>query len=557
MRKTATGIRGFDDLASGGLPEGQTTLVSGGAGAGKTVFALETLVHGARDLGEPGIFVCFEEDPAHLQRSALSFDWGLDTIPETDLWFLDAQSDLDLGRSGTVDISGLLAVLQAKVLQMGAKRIVFDAVDMLLREIADPNIVRREVYRLRDWLLKMKLTAIITAKVFNTTSAQSGQPSMEFIEFMVDCSILMGHEILEGVFQRNLRITKYRGSPHQENETPFVVGAKGIDVAFMHGMEKPHALVSSERLSTGHGELDDMLNGGYFRGASILMTGYPGTAKTTFCAYFLLAACLRGEKSLFVSFVSREDEIVRNLQSVSIDLQPHIDSGLLRMVSTRALRGSAETHMLMIRTLAHEHGATCVVTDPLSALSQSGNPSNGPYVAERLIDWAKSEGITVMCTSRLDDAEGPNEATPTQISTIADTWIHLSYDLELGERNRRLSIIKARGTSHTNQLREFVLSDEGATFKDVYVGDGEMLVGSQRWGRERSDALALREQEAVADRETARLNGDISELEGGIALLTAQLETKRAEAANLTERTAEQVTDTEQTRDKMRGLRGG
>ena len=300
-----------------------------------------------------------------------------------------------------------------------------------------------------------------------------------------------------------------------------------------------------------------MLNGGYFRGASILLTGYPGTGKTTLCASFILAACQRGEKSLFVSFVSREDEIVRNLQSVSINLQPHIDSGLLRMISTRALRGSAETHMLQIRNLAREHGAICIVTDPLSALSKAGSPGNGPYVAERLIDWAKSEGITVMCTSRLDDDEGPDEATPLQISTISDTWIHLSYDLALGERNRRLSIIKARGTSHTNQLREFVLSDQGVTFKDVYVGDGEMLVGSQRWGKERSEALARREQETAADRETARLNGDISELEGGIALLMAQLETKRAEAATLTERTAEQVSETEQTRDAMRDLRGG
>lgn len=557
MEKAATGIRGFDDIALGGLPAGKTTLVEGGTGAGKTVFALETLLHGARDLGEPGIFVCFEENPVHLRENAQSFDWGLDAIPETDLCFFEARPDPDMIRSGDVDISGLLAVLQARVRQMGAKRIVFDALDMLLAQVADPKFIRREVHRLQDWLLEMGLTAIITSKRYEANWSASGHPSMEFIRFMVDCSIVLQHDIVDGASQRNVRISKYRGSAFQENEIPFVVGARGIDVAFIHSSGQTGVPARTERMSSGLADLDDMLEGGYLRGASVLFTGYPGTSKTTFCAAFLLAACLRNEKALFVSFISREDEIVRNLQSVGIDLQPHLDAGLLRMLSLRALRGSAETHLLTIRTIAREHGATCIVTDPLSALQKSGNRGTAPGVAERLIDWAKSEGITVICTSRLDDAEQPDEATPLQISTIADTWIHLNYNIDGGERNRRLSIVKARGIGHSNQVREFVLSDAGVTFKDAYTGDGDMLVGSQRWGRERSDELARREREDAANRETARLNGQMTELEGRIAVLKVQLDEKRLEATAQTERTAERVDDTEQTRDTMRDLRGG
>ncbi len=557
MKKAATGIRGFDDIALGGLPAGRTTLVQGGAGAGKTIFALETLVHGARDFGEPGIFVCFEEDPTHLRENAQAFHWGLDGIAEKDLHFFEARPDRDMIRSGDVDISGLLAVLQALVKQMGAKRIVFDALDMLLAEMANPDVIRREVHRLNDWLHEMGLTAIITSKVYVTDSSPWGHPPMDFIEFMVDCSIMLRNEIVNGASQRHVRISKYRGSAFQENETPFVVGAQGIDVAFIHGSSKAVILESAERMSTGHPDLDDMLEGGYFRGASILFTGYPGTAKTTFCATFIAAACLRGEKSLFISFVSREDEIVRNLQSVSIDLKPHIDSGMLRMVSARALRGSGETHMLTIRTLAHEHGATCIVTDPLSALSKSGNRGSAPGVAERLIDWAKSEGITVICTSRLDDADQLDEARPLQISTIADTWIHLSYDLHAGERNRRLSIIKARGTGHSNQVQEFALTDAGVKFKDVDTSaGGDMLVGSQRGPRERSADVVMREREAADAREAARMNGEIAQLEGGIAVLNAQLEARRLEAKAITERTAEQEGDTEQERDPVRDLRG-
>lgn len=551
MKKAATGIRGFDDISLGGLPAGRITLVEGCAGAGKTVFALECVVHAVRTLDEPAIFVCFEEDPARLRENAQSFDWNLESIPETQLLFIEAQPDLDLITSGDFDISGLLAILQVKVVQLGIRRIVFDAIDLLFTQM-DAAIAHRELRRLKQWLSDLALTAILTSKISDNELPAVRLPSMETLPFMVDCAIMLNHDHADGISQRSLRITKYRGSAFQENAFPFVIGVGGIDVAFVYSSSRNAVPPSSERLSTGLPELDTMLRGGIFRGASILVTGYPGTAKTTLCGAFLAAACQRGEKALFVSFVSRDDEIIANLQSVSIDLQPHLESGLLRMLSARALRGSAETHLLAIRTHAREHGATCIAIDPLSALSKSGTRGTAPGVSERLIDWAKAEGITVLCTSLLDDAELQDEATPLQISTIADTWFHLSYEVSAGERNRRLSIVKARGTGNSNQVREFVLSDAGVSFKDVFMADGDVLVGSQRRARERDDRQNADQLEADGAREGDRLAGLARTIEGRISELEDQLKEKRKEAAAFIEKTAKLAGDAELARTTPR-----
>lgn len=555
--KSHTNIKGFDAITSGGLPSGRTTLVAGDAGAGKTVFALQVLTEGARTYAEPGIFVAFEESAQRIKNNAQTFGWDLDALERENLFFLDAQPDAGLLHSGEFDLEGMLAALEARVSAMGAKCIVFDAIDIILAMMPGIGSVRHQVFRLHSWLLEHELTAVITMKSVRDSLVIPGLQPLDFMQFMVDCAIQLNHGIQEGVSQRSLRVCKYRGTAFEENEVPFVIGSSGIEVAFTSNWDYPEITVSDERLSSGVARLDEMVDGGYFRGASILLTGSPGTAKTTLSGAFAAAACERGENVLFVSFDSRSDEIVRNLESVSIRLGPHIQSGRLRMQSLRALTSSAETHLMRIRELATEHGATCLVIDPLSALAKSGNVGRAPSVAERMIDWAKATGMTVMCTSLLEEGAEPAESTPLQVSTIADTWLHLSNVVNAGERNRALSVIKSRGTGHSNQVRELLLSSDGIDMTEVYTSGGEVLMGSMRWAREREERLAKQEREARAAQERGRLQAETSELEHQIALLQDRLVSKREEESALKERYEEIDEENSKTRAQLHRLRKG
>jgi circadian clock protein KaiC len=551
MEKSLTGISGFDAITAGGLPSGRATLVEGEAGSGKSIFALQSLVHGARTLQEPGIFVCFEENSRQVIANASSFDWDLDELDRDRLFFLDAQPDPDLIRSGEFDIAGMLAILDTRVNALGAKRIVFDAIDVVLALMNDMAAVRREVYRLHDWLLRLGLTAIITSKTVRGDRESAGLLPLDFMEFMVDCSVSLEHVVTEGVSQRYLRVSKYRGSAFEANQIPMMIGSTGIEIAQTRYRGIPSESASNERISSGIEEVDHMLGGGFFRAASILITGLPGTAKTTMSGAFAAAACERGEKTLFVSFDSREDEIIRNLESVAISLQQWVDSRFLQLVSMRALNGSAESSLLRIRSLAREHGARVLIIDPLSALSKSGNRATAPGVAERLIDWVKTENMSVMCTSLLDETGDSTPTTPLEISTIADTWIHLSYVVHAGERNRGFSIIKSRGTSHSNQVRELVLSNEGITVADVYTAGGEVLMGSMRWAKEREAQVLEGEKRSEVERNRARLHSEAAELEARIRLLRGQLEAKQDEEEFLLRTASDRSQDVEDTRSRL------
>ena len=401
--KAPTGIIGFDEITGGGLPRGRTTLLVGGPGSGKTILALQFLVHGAQHCKEPGIFVAFEESSKRIVANAESFGWNLAELRRKKLFFMDAQPMPDLVQSGNFDLSGMLAALEAQTQEMGARRIVFDALDVVLALLPDAAAKRREVYRLHEWLLARELTGLITAKAGGDEASSISQQPFGFMQFMVDCAVILNHSVVLGVSQRNLRVQKYRGSSFDENESPFLIGASGLEVDATRTQGRVHAKVSNERVSSGVKRLDTMLGGGYYRGASVLITGFPGTAKTTMSGAFAEAACKRGERTLFVSFDSDSNEVIRDLASVGIRLDRYVKNGRLRMVSARTITGSAETYLVRIKTLAKEHKARCLVIDPVSTWSKSGNDLTAHSVAERLIDWSKANGITLVCTSLLDE----------------------------------------------------------------------------------------------------------------------------------------------------------
>jgi circadian clock protein KaiC len=560
--KARTGIEGFDEITNGGLPRGRTTLFEGGPGSGKTLMALETLVNGARLDNEPGIFVAFEESAERIVANASKLGWDLVALQRKKLFFLDARQTPDLVQSGGFDLGGMLATIGAKAREMNAKRIVFDAIDVVLALLNDPAAERREIYRLHEWLLDSGLTGIITSKtgsfyLYDINAAN--RPQSGFMQFMVDCAVMLNHEMVKGISQRNLRVVKYRGSSFSENESPFLIGSGGLQVAGAREMGQavmPKGADIDERVSSGVARLDAMLGGGYYRGAGVLVTGFPGTAKTTLVGAFAEAACLRGERTLFISYDSDAIEVIRNLASVHIHLKRFVKKGLLRLVSARAVAGSAEIHFMQIRNLAKEHQARCVVIDPVSALAKAASESSAYSVAERLLDWTKKSGITLFCSSLLHDSGQDKEGTPLQISTIADTWIHLNYLVHAGERNRGLSIVKSRGTAHSNQVRELILSSSGVTLADAYTAGGEVLMGTLRWEKERAMEAARDENQLATKQQRQAIEAEEAEIEVQLKALRHALEMKRLQKQALSRREIDHTAELASGRTHIRELRG-
>jgi circadian clock protein KaiC len=528
-RHTPTGIVGFDQITGGGLPANRVTAVLGGPGSGKTLFAIQTLVHGARSRREPGLFVAFEESAEHLRNDVRAFSWGFDRLLGKGIAMIDARLSRSVVHGGDFDLIGLLAIIGAKAKRLKARRIVLDGLDVVLA-LLEPSLARREVFRLRDWLLESGMTAIITAKVDGEDRIVR---DYDYLQFMADCVVTMQHRVVRGTALRFVRVVKQRGAAHSANEFPMSIGEAGIEVAATTSAQLRHR-VSSERVSTGVARLDAMLTGGYYRGASTLITGAPGTAKTTLAAAFADAACRRNERSLIVSFDEAPEQIIRNVRSVRIDLAKHVRSGLLRICSLRSRAASPESHVAHVRSLLREHRAQNVVVDPLSALSQGSTDNVAQSAAIEILDHAKTNGITSVLTSLVGDRAPVTEQTPLGISTVADNWLHVSYVSQGGERNRALTIIKSRGTEHSNQVRELVLSREGVTLADVYTAGGEVLMGTLRWERENEERRA---------REAARRVADLRRREAELTI-----ERLKAEEVTLSAETAEDATELRQRR---------
>lgn len=526
IRKSPTGITGFDDITGGGLPADRTSLILGAPGAGKTVFALECLVNGARYQKEPGIFVAFEESSQQILANAATFGWDLPALERDKLFFLDARLSPSVVKAGDFDLSAILAGLEAKAKEMGAKRIVFDGIDILIGLLDNPVTERQEFYRLQEWLHRNDLTAIITAKAFEGDRLSTERYA--FMQFMVDAVIMVYHRMLDRVSLRGIRVLKYRGTAFAENEFPLVISPTGIEIS-VFGQSELQYEVSTERISTGVPRLDTMLDGGYYRGSGVLISGAPGTAKTTLSGAFVQAACRRGERALFVSFDEAASQITRNLQSVGIDLQPHCESGLLHIHSIRTEARSSEEHFLELRGLMATLEPKNVVLDPISALTKTGGHISAVHASLRLLDYARSKGITVVCTSLVASEDAFRETTSMQISTIADTWIHLAYMVRNGERNRTLTVVKSRGMAHSNQVRELILGNGGITLSDVYTAGGEVLLGTARWeyeSRRREEAIRAEAERMQRRRE---LEHEQAELDARIEALLRERNLKRAE----------------------------
>jgi circadian clock protein KaiC len=545
-------VPGLDALTDGGLPRGRTTLIVGGPGCGKTILALQVLVEGARRTREPGIFVAFEERTREIVKDASGFGWDLSRLQKERLFFLDAHLDSAIVHGGAFDLTGFLAGLSAKAREMGARRIVFDGIDMLLAGLDDPAAERLELQRLHQWLYESGLSGIITAKteqVAPTFSTRYG-----FLQYLADCVILLQHRLVNTVASRHFQILKYRGGKASCNEFPMVLSGRGVEIA-AEGADSLEHEVSTERVSSGVSDLDAMLEGGYFRGTSILISGASGAAKSTLAAAFADAACRRRENTLFVSFDEGSAQIARNLRSVGIRLDRHLKSGRLGMYSVPPRAHTVEQHLLQIRSLLESRRSRCLVIDPASALTSAVGEAEARAKLERFIALLRNLNITTVMTSVLEDDR--RESTSAGISTLVDTWIHLSYVIQGGERNRALTIVKSRGMDHSNQVRELLLAKSGLSLTDVYTAGGAVLMGTLRWEREEQEQAA-RLQERRAFEERQRLTEEsLADLSSRMEALRQERDTKERDLKRMREaRTGDVGTGATRT-SKIRRMRRG
>ena len=499
LPKAPTGIGGLDEITSGGLPRGRPTLVCGSAGCGKTLLAMEFLVRGATEFGEPGVFVAFEETPEELSENVRSLGFDLDTLVERKQLLVDhvrvERSEIE--ETGEYDLEGLFIRLGHAIDSIGAKRVVLDTLEVLFGGLSNVSILRSELRRLFRWLKDKGVTAIITGERGDGTLTRHGLE-----EYVSDCVIVLDHRVNDQLSTRRIRIVKYRGTTHGTNEYPFLIDEDGISVLPITSLGLRHE-ASAERISTGVPRLDAMLGGmGVYRGSSVLISGTAGTGKTSLAAHFIDAACRRGERCLYLSFEESPSQMMRNMRSIGLDLAPLVKKGVLRFHATRPSEYGLEMHLATLHKLVKEFQPRVVVVDPITTfLNNAGTSREAEGMLTRLIDFLKSQQITGVFTS-LTRGGNAIEASQTSVSSLIDTWL-LVRDIEVaGERNRGLYVLKSRGMAHSNQIREFVLTDRGIDLLDVRVGPEGVLIGSRRLAQEAREhaATAKRQQDAVSAR---------------------------------------------------------
>jgi circadian clock protein KaiC len=556
LEKCPTGIRGLDEITNGGLPRGRPTLICGGAGSGKTLLAMEFIVRGIRNYGEPGVFMAFEETEADLTKNVASLGFDLQDMVDRKLLDLDyvriERSEIE--ETGEYDLEGLFVRLNSMIDEVGAKRVAIDTIESLFAGLPNQAILRAELRRLFRWLKEKGVTAVITGEQGERTLTRHGLE-----EYVSDCVIFLDHRVTDQIATRRLRVVKYRGSMHGTNEYPTLIDEHGLSILPISSLGLDYG-VGTERIPTGVDRLDAMLGGkGYYRGSSILVTGSAGTGKTSLAAAFADAACRRGERCLYLAFEEAPSQIIRNMASIGFDLDHWVRKGLLRFQAARLTLYGLEQHLVSIHNAVNDFQPAGVIVDPITDLAAVSDQQEVKAMLTRMIDFLKNQGITALFTSLTPGGE-TTEQSELGVSSLMDTWLLLRNVETAGERNRLLSVLKSRGMAHSNQVREFRLSDQGIRLIDVYVGPGTVLTGSSSLMQEAQDKVqAAAERQKIARRRR--------ELEQEQVLAKAQLDALQLKTAALAEEiktlaSDEQARLTTATRDqaelaRVRGVDSG
>ncbi|MBA3459560.1 MAG: circadian clock protein KaiC [Deltaproteobacteria bacterium] len=535
IEKVPSGIAGLDEITGGGLPKGRTTLVCGGAGCGKTLFGMEFLINGAREHGDPGVLLAFEETADEIAKNVASLGFDVQDLVERSLLTIDfVKIDRsEIQEAGEYDLEGLFVRLDHAIKSVKAKRVVLDTLEALFAGFTNEALLRSELRRLFHWLKDTGVTAVITGERGEGTLTRYG-----IEEYVSDCVISLDNRVEDQISTRRMRIVKYRGSAHGANEYPFLIDDGGFSVLPVTSLGLNYE-VSYERVPTGVPALDDMLEGGgYFRGASILVSGTAGTGKSSLAGLFADASCRRKEKALYFALEESGSQIRRNMRSIGLDLDGWCKKGLLKIQAARPSVFGLEMHLVTIHKLIEEFEPRAVVVDPLSSLVTTGNVGEVKSMLVRLFDYLKMKQITCLVTS-LTSARGFEE-TEVGISSLIDTWFQVR-DIEIGgERTRGLYLVKSRGMGHSNQIREFLITSKGVNLIPVAVGPNGVLTGSARVNQETEQrAQALARQQEIERKQRALLRKSKAldnQIEAMRAELAAEEEEQRSLATELHDR---------------------
>ena len=523
LQKERTGIPGFDEITRGGLPAGRPTLVCGSAGAGKTLFAMEFLVRGANMFDEPGVFMSFEESDEELATNVASLGFDLNQLIADKKLILEyvfiERSEIE--ETGEYDLEALFLRLGYAIDSIGAKRVVLDTLEALFSALPNEAIVRAELRRLFRWLKQKGVTAVITCERGEGKLTRYGLE-----EYVADCVILLDHRVQNQISTRRMRIVKYRGTSHGTNEYPFFIDEKGFSVLPITSLGLTHK-APTEYVSTGIKRLDTMLDGhGFYRGSSILVSGTAGTGKSTIAAHFAEAAGARGERALFFAFEESQDQIIRNMRSIGIDLEKFVRKGLLRFQNARPSAWGLETHLALIHKTITDFNPTVVVIDPITNFLGVGDVIETKAMLTRLIDFLKTRQITGMFTS-LTSSQSEIEDSEVGVSSLMDAWLLVKTIEANGERNRGLYILKARGIAHSNQVREFLLTAHGIELIDAYIGPEGVLMGSARSSQVAREKAAAVEREHLTESKQRELQRKQELYEAQLQALKGQYEMER------------------------------
>jgi len=547
LQKSPSGIQGFDEITGGGLPTGRPTLVCGGAGCGKTLFGMEFLVRGATQFNEPGIFMSFEETIEELTKNVASLGFDLENLVKNKKIALDyvrvERSEIE--ETGEYDLEGLFIRLAYAIDSIGAKRVVLDTIESLFAGLPNQLILRAELRRLFHWLKEKGVTAIITGERGDESFTRQGLE-----EYVSDCVILLDHRVTEQTSTRRLRIVKYRGSTHGTNEYPFLIDENGFSVLPVTSLGLNH-IVSNKRISSGITLLDEMLEGkGYYRGSTVLVSGTAGVGKTSIAAHFAEAACKRGERVLYFCFEESPNQLMRNMLSIGIKLEPWVQKGLLQFHATRPTFYGLEMHLAVTHKMVNVFKPDIVILDPINTFVVGDKEFEVKTMLMRIVDFLKSEQITALFTS-LTSGNSPLENSDVGISSLIDTWL-LLRDIELsGERNRGLYVLKSRGMANSNQIREFILTDHGLELREAYIGTSGGLTGSARVAQESLENAEVLTHKHEIERKKREIERKRKALESKIAALHADFDSEESEAVKLIKTEQDMIKRLEQDKMKM------
>lgn len=553
LEKAPTGITGLDEITMGGLPKGRPTLICGDAGSGKTIFSVEFIIKGALLYNEPGVFLAFEEKTQELAQNVASLGYDLNDLIrkkkiKVDHIHIDKR---EIEETGEYDLEGLFIRLGYAIDSIGAKRVVLDTIENLFSGLTNHGILRAELRRLFSWLKEKGVTAIVTGERGEGKLTRQGLE-----EYVSDCVILLDHRIENQISTRRLRVVKYRGSVHGTNEYPFLIDAEGISVLPVTSLQLNKS-VSSERISSGIPTLDKMLGGkGFYKGSSVLVSGTAGSGKTSIAAFFAASACERNERCVFFAFEESPEQIMRNMNSINLDLKKYVKSGLLKFHASRPTMYGLEMHLVMIYKIIREFKPSVVVLDPITNLVTVGGLSDVKSILIRLIDFLQNNQITVMFTALTNNASSYNQADE-DVSSLVDAWLSVR-DLENnGERNRAIYILKSRGMKNSNQVREFLISDEGIKIVDVTIGPVGVLTGSAR----ESYRLEKATDEVLRKNVLSRKNREIANkkkiLESKIEAMRSEFELMKEELDTLYSEEQIKKDISEKNRNELVNIRGG